>query len=750
MHLSSRYVRSLACASVGALCVAACTPPRVGGDHIEPIRTEDAFEKNAVSCNAVRPQTEPDLMAWDSTSRANLNRLRQKGIVAVRYAANGCNVELEVLSNCIAKGAYEFAPYSASEHKVAHNANELYAALPIGASRIAGKLKGDRALRTDYMLVGTYAIAPGSTVEEAALQGSDCAKATHVVSAVYVGGFALAAGESRALDAEASLFGFTGGAKSHADVENVTSEGNADACKQAQSDGTESPRCAVPLRIGLLAIKRAGGGETSERTVALATLAAVPPAPLDGGGLKLDADADVLVAYDAALKADARGAADADRAAAAWKSLAGMKKKNPYLTVANERAQRWSEYGAKKKARQAQQSIDTDRLKKILPLESLSLEQKEHVLRDYVRLYGRLAAIDLMALVKPEKDGLAVADRLGIPMGTFPTRYDSLDKLGLSGRPAKRAATECEGGKPQACAALAAAFQAQWVWKTNGSGLPWEAIKKEHAEAALELYEKACEGGDRGACLDRLRSQVTASASKEEKGQAERQLEAGLARTCDEGVAGTGDLERAMESCRELRDLYQSPSMSDRPKALETQRKFERVALRRCEAGVRTGCTALAFGPSFGDRVVGPELKKQGLQLLAALDAKSCVPNTLSDCERAASIYRDLKEWDRANELLLKGAALAHADCKPDALNYCNDEGRFYELAGQPKKAIAVWTPVCQGRDVDEQRGHACIQIADLLAAGGDGLPANRAASIPFYKRACLMLKESPCTRGPE
>jgi hypothetical protein len=84
----------------------ACGPslPEVGKSELpEATSTGDAFP--GVKCSAVRPQTEPDLMGWDSGSRANLNSLRRQGIIAVRYDAKGCNVELEVLSNCIGKGA---------------------------------------------------------------------------------------------------------------------------------------------------------------------------------------------------------------------------------------------------------------------------------------------------------------------------------------------------------------------------------------------------------------------------------------------------------------------------------------------------------------------------------------------------------------------------------------------------------------------------------------------------------------------
>jgi len=146
-------------------------------------------------------------MAWDPPSRLNLARLRAKGAVAVRYHAVGCNVEFELLSNCVGAGNYEYTPYSANEHKTAHNANELYAQLPIGAARLTGKLSGSRGLRTDYMLVGQYALPPETMPRKGDLRGADCDRATHVVSSVYVGGFALVTGEARTLDDAATVFG---------------------------------------------------------------------------------------------------------------------------------------------------------------------------------------------------------------------------------------------------------------------------------------------------------------------------------------------------------------------------------------------------------------------------------------------------------------------------------------------------------------------------------------------------------------
>jgi hypothetical protein len=197
---------------LGGFGILACSgPPNVApalpSDGPKP---GDVF--GGVPCSAVRPQTEPDLMGWDPGSRANLNRLRQEGVVAVRYVSQGCNVELEVLSNCVAKGSYKYTPYAESQSKTFKTARELFAEIPISAVRLSSKLKGNRMLRTDYELVGTASLPVGSVFKASELRGppAECGKATHVVSAVYLG----------------------------SDKENVS--------------------CRVPLRIGLLPLQDVG------------------------------------------------------------------------------------------------------------------------------------------------------------------------------------------------------------------------------------------------------------------------------------------------------------------------------------------------------------------------------------------------------------------------------------------------------------------------------------------------------------
>ena len=113
-----------------------CSPPNVAGPPLEMPTTAKAF--GSPQCSAVRPPTEPDLMAWDPAQRGALNAIRSQGVAVVRYEAHGCDVNLEVLDNCIAPGKYEFVPYWESDSKTAKNAGELYSSLPIGAAGFKG------------------------------------------------------------------------------------------------------------------------------------------------------------------------------------------------------------------------------------------------------------------------------------------------------------------------------------------------------------------------------------------------------------------------------------------------------------------------------------------------------------------------------------------------------------------------------------------------------------------------------------
>lgn len=149
--------------------------------------------------------------------------------------------------SCKGSGSYKYTPYSATESKVASNENELLAALPLGASSFAGRVKRGQTLRTDYTMVGTDTLPANKRVTRAQLRGPDCPRATHVVSTVYLGGFALAAGTKAELGGSAKIFGFGAEGESKAAGERLVAEGNAEACAEAQKTGKEA-RLVAPFR----------------------------------------------------------------------------------------------------------------------------------------------------------------------------------------------------------------------------------------------------------------------------------------------------------------------------------------------------------------------------------------------------------------------------------------------------------------------------------------------------------------------
>lgn len=231
------------------LALAACDPARPP----EPPPLPHAEWGQA--CTAKKG--EADLMGWDAGSRANVAVMRGQGVIAVRFSSEGCKVELELLPNCLGEGAYTFAPYPATESRVAHDALELGAKLPLMSVDLGAKLKVGSALRTDFDLAGVMALPIGKPYARADLHGQGCERATHVVNRVYLGGFSMMVGESKSIEAAATIFGASLGGDAVRGGESLAVEGNAEACKSAQKSGTQSPLCSVPLRLGLLPINEA-------------------------------------------------------------------------------------------------------------------------------------------------------------------------------------------------------------------------------------------------------------------------------------------------------------------------------------------------------------------------------------------------------------------------------------------------------------------------------------------------------------
>jgi hypothetical protein len=231
-----------------------------------PDGTASATPTQAVDCAAVREQVEPELMAWDSPSRTQLDRLRRQGVVAVRYETHGCEVSLELLPQCIGpKNKYVYVPFNASDTKIAHDANELFAQLPVGAANLSGLLKDRRALRTDFKLVGSIGLPEGSTIGEYDLVGPECRRATHIISAVFVGGFSMASAAASQVNGAGNLFSR---GDTMAGGEAVAREGHPAICERAEAEGVELGGCSVPLRVSLIALGQPARAPTCPKTQA--------------------------------------------------------------------------------------------------------------------------------------------------------------------------------------------------------------------------------------------------------------------------------------------------------------------------------------------------------------------------------------------------------------------------------------------------------------------------------------------------
>jgi TPR repeat protein len=195
---------------------------------------------------------EIDLMgAWND--RALLANLYRQGIVAVRYRADGCTLKLEVLPNCTGGASYEFRGQYMREGKLIRNQSELSAKLPLAVAELEGWLSGERSLQANYVVAGVASIPPSVTYRRADLMGQDCARATHIVSTLFLGGFSLTTVENNMAGARAGVpsIGAGAGAQGTSSMNVVREEISTEACDASRADGELHRDCDKPLRVGL-------------------------------------------------------------------------------------------------------------------------------------------------------------------------------------------------------------------------------------------------------------------------------------------------------------------------------------------------------------------------------------------------------------------------------------------------------------------------------------------------------------------
>lgn len=253
--------------------VAACSPPEV------TLSSPDALRKNAAetlitgaSCSAVRLSTEPDLLGWDPGSRAKLVSIASQGLAVVRYEQEGCDVRLSTLPGCFSrKSVYEYRAYSETQSKTATDELELYAEFPMAVAELRSHVRHGRGVRADYRLAGVQRVPVGTNFRANDIEGQ-CEGATHVVSAIYRGAFALGTGEEAALGVRVTLFD----SEATKTLELLDHAGDESACRVG---GELNSGCDVPLRLELTIIEEAEQLGSAE----VETQSALPVAETDLG-----------------------------------------------------------------------------------------------------------------------------------------------------------------------------------------------------------------------------------------------------------------------------------------------------------------------------------------------------------------------------------------------------------------------------------------------------------------------------------
>lgn len=210
------------------------------GEHAKPPELPDRYAK----CSVQKSQSRPLIVEWPSTDRATLESLSKRGLVAVRYT--GC--EMEVLTRCKVKGAYAYTPVTLQSERITiHDADELYANIPVGAAKLEGELEKSGQLNVDTSIVGTYDSSESVTRDE--LEG-DCERATHVLTSLTVGAFEFYSGAATTAGGGVNALGVGAGGKTRSEQTLLSRSGTGEACKTAKFDDARPPEgCGALLRV---------------------------------------------------------------------------------------------------------------------------------------------------------------------------------------------------------------------------------------------------------------------------------------------------------------------------------------------------------------------------------------------------------------------------------------------------------------------------------------------------------------------
>jgi hypothetical protein len=156
-------------------------------------------------------------------------------------------------------GAYGYSPTTAKRENVkVTTQDELYAHMPVGAFKLEADLQREGELNVEMMIVGRK--DADKTDFTSADLGSQCARATHVVSGLTVGAFQFYAGKGLHAGADVGIGNVGGGASTDRDRSLLSSDGDINSCTGATATDAAPPgQCAALLRLEVVPIAIATG-----------------------------------------------------------------------------------------------------------------------------------------------------------------------------------------------------------------------------------------------------------------------------------------------------------------------------------------------------------------------------------------------------------------------------------------------------------------------------------------------------------
>ncbi len=205
----------------------------------------------AASCLKVGARDTPLVVDMKAMERADLEEVMRRGVGVVSYDCQ----KIKLLDDCRLAGDYEFlATSKKSEAVQLSSADDVQANLPFSGALLVKAGYG----RQSSLDLATVMIGKRTTsVRSAALSDAQgtCAGATHFIRGAYVGAFAMKTGVIGKVEAAATIFSYSGAAKSDSSKKVDNRDGNPDKCDQVAPDAKTPPaECAALLRLELIAL----------------------------------------------------------------------------------------------------------------------------------------------------------------------------------------------------------------------------------------------------------------------------------------------------------------------------------------------------------------------------------------------------------------------------------------------------------------------------------------------------------------